>query len=82
MTICSLMHENGPPQNSSHLIGTPAFKVKYGAVEGAAMNVRVNGIAPGTVRTPLSLTIGEEKLEETWKKTHLTGKPIMVEDVS
>ncbi|CAN0218955.1 unnamed protein product, partial [Ascophyllum nodosum] len=55
--------------------------IKYGAVEGAAMNVRVNGIAPGLVRTPLVLPMGEQMLQEAWKRTHLTGKEILPEHV-
>ena len=65
-----------------HRYSSLLFQVKYGAVEGAPLNVRVNGIAPGTVRTPLALTMGEEGLQEAWKTGHLAGKGILPAEAS
>lgn len=57
-------------------------QIKYGAVEGAPLNVRVNGIAPGIVRSGMTAHLDEENVSELCKAAHLTGKPILVEDVS
>lgn len=55
--------------------------MKYGAVEGAAMNVRVNAIAPGLVRTPMSELMGEELMEQACRVSHLTKKVIVTKQV-
>lgn len=58
------------------------LQVKYGAIEGAPMNVRVNGVAPGTVITPMLAALSEEAKEAMIKDGHLIQKPTMPEDVS
>lgn len=46
------------------------------------MNVRVNGVAPGVVMTPMAMTLGEEGVRCAWANDHLGGKPIYPADVS
>lgn len=57
------------------------MQVKYGAVEGAPMNVRVNGIAPGVVKTGLTQPLGKERLEQICRDAHLTKKIITADQV-
>lgn len=57
------------------------MQVKSGAVEGAAMNVRVNGVAPGFVRTGMTEPMGEEAIAQACRNMHLTKKVITTDQV-
>lgn len=46
------------------------------------MKVRVNAIAPGAVKTPLSLGMLQEGLEFSWTADHLIKEEITVDNVS
>lgn len=45
------------------------------------MNVRVNGIAPGIVKTPMVEPMGEEVVEQLCRGMHLTKKAITTDQV-
>lgn len=45
------------------------------------MNVRVNGIAPGIVKTPMVQPMGEEVVEQLCHGMHLTKKVITTDQV-